>query len=376
VLEKASRRLAQWAERHGLVTWERRCDEPDILIITNVWPHHEKPAYGPFVRSTVDGLEAVGVKADVLFIRGYRSKIAYAVGAVMVAALSMARGRYRLVHSQGGETAVVARLYMRAPAVASYLGSDLLAPNEGGWWFRLSCRVRSEVLRRHAVLMTATSTKSHEMESVLPRRAQRRNSVIRDGIDLDRFVPSDREMARGRLGWKLDARIVLFAGRASSPEKRLWLAREAVEIARRELPDLELAVVSDARPDEMPLYYSAADCLLHTSASEGSPNVVKEALACNLPIVATPAGDITQLVEQARPGAVVPADARALASEVVRCCRVATRSNGRSLVWGMDLETAARATLTLYRSVEPGFPKRPGKPSNAPMASATAPGGR
>ncbi|HME05357.1 MAG TPA: hypothetical protein VKG38_20200, partial [Solirubrobacteraceae bacterium] len=194
------------------MTWERRCDEPDILFITNVWPHPEKPAYGTFIKASVEGLEAVGVRADVLFIRGYSGKIAYAVGALLVTALGMTRGRYTLVHSQGGETALVARLYMRAPVIASYLGSDLLAPNEGDWRLRAKCRVQSAAIRTHAVLMAATSTKSHEMESVLPRRAQRRNSVIRDGIDLDKFVPSDRETARKRLGWRLGARIVLFAG--------------------------------------------------------------------------------------------------------------------------------------------------------------------
>jgi teichuronic acid biosynthesis glycosyltransferase TuaC len=206
--------------------------------------------------------------------------------------------------------------------------------------------------------MTATTTKSRHMESVLPRRARLRNRVIPDGIDLSDFAPIDREAARMRLNWNRDAPIVLFAGRAD-PIKRLWLARETVELARRELPDLELAVVSGVAPDEMPLYYSAADCLLHTSSSEGSPNVVKEALACNLPIVATPVGDIEELVQHARPGAVVPADARVLSLEVIRCCRVPTRSNGRALTNGLDLESAATATLALYRSVKRDFATRP-----------------
>jgi len=113
----------------------------------------------------------------------------------------------------------------------------------------------------------------------------------------------------------------------------------------------------------MPLYYSAADCLLHTSASEGSPNVIKEALACNLPIVATPAGDIEQLVEQARPGAVVRADAHALALELVRRCRAPIRSNGRTHTNGLDLENAATATLSLYRSLAGDFARRPRQPA-------------
>jgi glycosyltransferase involved in cell wall biosynthesis len=196
------------------------------------------------------------------------------------------------------------------------------------------------------------------MEAVLPRGARVRNRVIPDGVELREFAPIDREVARIHLNWSREASVVLFAARAH-PIKRLWLAREAVKLARRELPDLQLAVVSNAAPGEMPLYYSAADCLLHTSSSEGSPNVIKEALACNLPIVATPAGDIEQLVKGAQPGAVVPADARALALELVRCCRVPARSNGRTLTNGLDLESAATATLDLYRSVKRDFATRP-----------------
>ena len=348
---RISRWATGWIKCCRFVTWERRYDDPDLLTITNLWPHREKPAYGPFVRTSVDGLEAVGMRSDVLFIRGYMGLRAYIYGALIVMLLRVAKLDYPLVHAHGGETALVARLYPGAPVVASYLGSDLLAPQEGGWRLRMKCRVQSAILRRHAVLMTATTTKTHEMDAKLPRCARARNKVIPDGIDLDHFAPSDRRTARARLGWSPDARIVMFAGRAESPEKRLWLAREAVEIAQGELHDLELKVVSGANPDDMPVYYSAADCLLHTSASEGSPNVIKEALACDLPVVATPAGDIEQLVAGARPGAVVPADARTLAKEIVACCREPKRSNGRSLTSGMGVADAAEATFALYRSV-------------------------
>lgn len=343
-------RLGEWLERRGLFTWERRGCRSGLLTITNVWPHDGNPAYGPFVKRSVAGLDAAGVVGDVLFIRGYKGRRAYLAAAAFMAMLRVTK-RYALVHAHGGEAALVARLYTGAPVVASYLGSDLLAPAEGGRRIALGRRVRSALLRRHAALMTATTTKTREMEDVLPRRARLHNRVIADGIQLDRFRPIDRELARSRLGWPLGSPIVLFCGRAASPVKRLWLAEQAVSLARADLGDLQLMIASGVEPDAMPDYYSAADCLLHTSASEGSPNVIKEALACNLPIVATPAGDIERLVAGARPGGVVDADARALAREVVRCCRDPTRSNGRSLAGGMTLQSAAAATVDLYRSL-------------------------
>jgi teichuronic acid biosynthesis glycosyltransferase TuaC len=347
-------RFGDWLERRGLFTWERRGSRAVLLTITNVWPHDANPAYGPFVKRSVDGLDALGAVGDVLFIRGYKGFRAYVATAVFVGILRATK-RYALVHAHGGETALVARLYTGAPVVASYLGSDLLAPQEGGWRIALGRRVRSALLRRHARLMTATTTKTLEMEELLPRAACQRNRVIADGIQLDRFKPIGQDLAREHLGWPLGSPIVLFCGRAASPVKRLWLAEQAVSLARIDLEDLQLMIASGVEPDEMPYYYSAADCLLHTSASEGSPNVIKEALACNLPIVATPAGDIERLLVGAAPGAIVEADAHALAREVIRCCRNPSRSNGRSLTGGMTVQSAAAATLDLYRSLSDHF---------------------
>jgi teichuronic acid biosynthesis glycosyltransferase TuaC len=341
-------------ERRGLLTWERRCSEAGLLTITNMWPNDEDPTYGPFIKRSVDGLGALGIDGDVLFIRGNQGFAAYVGAAVFVGMLRVAKN-YALVHAHGGETGLVARLYSGAPVVTSYLGSDLLAPQEGGSLLKLSRRVRSVMLRQHARLMTATTTKTQEMEAVLPARARRRNWVIPDGIDLERFKPIDRGIARAHLGWSPDSRIVLFAGRPNCAIKRPWLAEQAAGLARADLPDLELVIASGVDPDEMPYHYCAADCLLHTSASEGSPNVIKEALACNLPIVATPAGDIERLVAGARPGGVLEADAGALAREVIACCRTPIRSNGRSLTRDMSLETAAAATLNLYQSLSDRF---------------------
>lgn len=342
-------------ERRGLISWERRSDEGGLLTITNAWPHREYPAYGPFIKRTVDGLEALGVESDVLFVRGYRGVGAYTGAAMLVGVLRVTK-RYTIVHAHGGEAGLIARLYTGAPVVTSFLGSDLLAPQEGGWRLALRRRVRSAVLRQHARLMTATTTKTREMEAVLPRRVRDRNAVIPDGISLDDFKPIDRDVARAHLKWDPGARIVVFVGGRDCAIKRPWLAEQAAALARAELNDLELVVVSGVDPDEMPYYYSAADCLLHTSASEGSPNVIKEALACNLPIVATPAGDIERLVAGVQPGSVVEADPGALARDVVSCCREPVRSNGRTVTDEMSLHTAASATLDLYRSLADCFP--------------------
>jgi teichuronic acid biosynthesis glycosyltransferase TuaC len=106
-------------------------------------------------------------------------------------------------------------------------------------------------------------------------------------------------------------------------------------------------------PDEMPILMSACDCLLLTSSIEGSPNVVKEALMCNLPVVATPAGDVRELLESVRPSWLCDPTPGALASALVECLREPQRSNGRDTAAWLDIEEVAQRVLGLYAELAP-----------------------
>jgi teichuronic acid biosynthesis glycosyltransferase TuaC len=347
--------VLDWLDKRQLVTWAHRDDGARLLAITNLWPSEEQPAYGPFISAAVDALRKQGLACDVLFIRGYRSPVAYVAGAFASLLMPLAYPhKYLLVHCHGGETALAARFFLGGPVVASYLGTDILGARVGGLRLRAKYWLRSRVLRMHAATMSATTTKSVEMEALLPSRARSRNRVIPDGVDRGRFCPRDRAHARAELGWTSDGTIVLFAGRAEAVEKRLWLAREVVHIAGIAIPDIELRIASSVPPNLMPLHYAAADCLLHTSVSEGSPNVVKEALACDLPVVATPAGDVRELLRDVEACAVSEVDPIALAGALVDILALHRPSNGRERTEHLSIDLIAKRTIECYRAL--GFP--------------------
>ncbi len=347
--------IARWVvstlDRRGWLTWESTDPAARILILTNAWPDRQFPARAAFMRYAFEGLAAAGVPTDVLYLRGYRGKRSYLLGCLVMALLRHAApGKYELVHSHGGETALVARFFSSAPVLASYWGTDLLGVGEGPIGIRIRFGLRARLLRAHALLMTATTTKSAEMESVLPRRARTRNWVIADGVDRARFAPGDRGLARRALGWSGDRPVAISVGRPVS-SKRLWLAESAVNHAANEIEGLTWRALSEVPPEQMPDHYNAADVLVHTSASEGSPNVVKEALACNLPVIATAAGDIPELLRGVEPSAVCAANAESLASQIVRVLRAQRRSNGRERTTHLGLDRVAECTIACYRSL-------------------------
>jgi teichuronic acid biosynthesis glycosyltransferase TuaC len=214
-------------------------------------------------------------------------------------------------------------------------------------------RLRRGILRVQSLLLTATLTKSREMEGALPASVAARNAVVPNGVDRGHFTPLDRDEARDRLGWNSSERVVLFAADPAVERKRFWLAQAACNAAAEEVGEIRLHVATGVDPAEMPILMSAADCLLLTSSIEGSPNVVKEALMCDLPVVSTPVGDVDELLQGVEPSWIREAEPEALAGALVDCLVDPRRSNGRHASAWLGSDAIAERVLALYAELAP-----------------------
>ena len=137
----------------------------------------------------------------------------------------------------------------------------------------------------------ATIVKSERTRSQLDRDLP----VIPNGVNLDRFTIIDQDKAREMVGFEKEKKYVIFVSDPARPEKQFGLAKEAVN----QLNDssVQLVPVYNKTHDEVVYYMCAANVLLMTSSCEGSPNVIKEAMACNCPIVVTDVGDVQWVMD-------------------------------------------------------------------------------
>lgn len=322
-----------------------------VLFVTNMWPDDVRPWRGTFVKRQAESLEAAGVSVDTVAIRSHLRRSAYLTSAPQVVKLNR-DCPYDLVHAHYGYSALVGRLQLSAPLVITYWGTDLNAkPTHSGASLTLKSRIEVAVFRQLARVAAASMTQSDEMELALPLSARRRNHVVPAGIDLERFRRLERDVARRRLGWDLEEKVILFAANPELATKNFPLAQEVHRRAAATVPGLRLRVAWGLEPEEMPTWMSAADALLFTSRLEGSPNVVKEAMASELPVVATPAGDVEKVIGET-PGCAVRAPDPQLLSEAV----VAALDHGRApaarrAVAPLALPAVARRIVAIYESV-------------------------
>lgn len=241
---------------------------------------------------------------------------------------------YDVVHANYGLTAPMALAQPNRPVVVSFWGSDLLG-NVG--------RLSGVCARRADAVIVMSQGMADQLECEC--------HVIPHGIDLELFRPIPRRQARELVGWRDDARQVLFPYAAQRPAKDYPRARRVVERARDRLDEeIELQTLHDVPHARMPLYLNAADTLLLTSKSEGSPNSVKEALACNLPVVTTDVGDVRERLSGVDPAHVCESD-DALVDGLIDVLERGEPSNGRDAVQSLGLEQMAERIQAVYDSV-------------------------
>jgi glycosyltransferase involved in cell wall biosynthesis len=310
-----------------------------VLMVLPVDGHGRMAAVERQIRS----IAALGIDTNVLEVRG-RRRLKY-----LETLPRLVRGSRSadLIHAHYGYCGWLARLNLRKPLVVSFMGSDLLGVATAAGTVTRTSRAIVGLDKLLARIADAVIVKSPEMAQTISRV---KAHVIPNGVDLDSFVPFSRERAREELRWTSGHRV-LFPGCVAEARKGYELARAAADRAAELLGErIELVPLCDVAAAQVPLYLNACDAMLMTSFWEGSPNAVKEAMACNLPVVSVPVGDVPELIGDVRGCAVCSRDSEQLARSLAEVLAAGAPSDGREALRrkGLDLESAARRVQAVY----------------------------
>jgi len=317
-----------------------------VLMITSEWPTLERPLDVPFLVQQVAFLRQAGVEVEVFSFRGARNPINY-LKAWWRLRKTLDPGKYDVVHAQFGQAGLLP-WPKRLPLVITFHGCEVLGVKGPDGITTLPGKFMQKLSYLVARGANAVIIVSNQMRQYLPKKEMH---VLPTGVDLASLPIISQADARKRMNLDLTERLVLFVGNPESQRKRYSLAREAMDILSKRL-DARLILGWNMTHDEVLMMMQACDVMIVASRQEGSPTVVKEALACDLPIVSVVVGDVPERLEGID-GCEICVDDRpeTIAAALERVLNRGRRINGRQVMHELDEPVLAQKLIGIYRSV-------------------------
>ena len=318
-----------------------------VLMVTGMYPTEQNPHACTFIKTQVDSLIAAGLEVEVIHPRPGPVPLRYASAAIQTF-LKTLTGRFDIVNGHYGLWCLAARLQWTTPVVASFLGGDLMGElyAAGGLGKKAQLVMHaSRWLCRH---VDAVIVKSEEMKRAAPGNTI---FVIPNGVDFELFRPIARGAARAALGWDQDRCYILFGNDPNAYRKNFPLAQATIERLRARGIAADLVVASGLPQTKVVYYLNASNALLLPSMYEGSPNVVKEAMACNVPVVATDVGDVSQVIGHTKGCIVCSSDADALAAGLETALGHTEPTTGISDIQHLECSVVGRQVIAAYTHV-------------------------
>jgi teichuronic acid biosynthesis glycosyltransferase TuaC len=318
-----------------------------VLIATSIYPTKENPVRGTFVRTQVEYLKRAGVEVELLVLQGRSRKLMYPKAALELRR-RLADRSIDLVHAHYSYVGIIARTQWKVPVVVSYCGDDILGTMNVRGTPTLFSGLAVFAGRLLSNQADGVIVKSPEMASRLKRKDVH---VIPNEIDFEVFRPKDKGQARAILGLDPRKKYLLFAADPEIPVKRYPLAKAIADEMSLQDPAIELLVVYKEPQERLPLFMNACDALVFTSYQEGSPNVVKQAMACNLPIASTDVGDVREIIGNTRWCYICKPDVQGFSQCLADILRHRERTPGREQVQHLSGPAVAQRIIAVYEQV-------------------------
>ena len=302
----------------------------NILFISS---GNSKDGISTITKNQGESLKQIGLEVDYFTIKG-KGLIGY-LNNLKSLKSKINLGNYDVIHAHYSLSAFLAALSGAKPIVSSLMGSDVKAMPLYRIWIKLFATFFWKV----------TIVKSQDMKKSL---GLKKVYVVPNGVDFKRFKPLNKITCQANLGWDQSKKHILFAANPEIKIKNFKLAKKAIDLLINK--KIEVHFLKNIKNEEVLYHYNASDVVLLTSIYEGSPNVIKEAMACNCPIVSTNVGDICQIISRTEGCYITSFDPIEISKKIINAFDY-TKTTGRKDITKLRREKIADRLKNIYRKI-------------------------
>ncbi len=301
-----------------------------VLIVSNI-----NGCY-PFVNEQVSAIREYGLQVEYYGIVG-KGAIGYLKN-LKGLKTKIKEFNPDVIHAHYGLSGLLANLQRKVPVVTTYHGSDINIP---------SIRRLSKIAIRLSKFNIFVSEKTKNLVN-----SKFNSDLIPCGIDMKLYGDLSRSVVRQKYNYTDKEQLVLFAGAFANQVKNARLAQEAVSL----LPNVKLIELKGyTRSQVIELMY-ASDVFLMTSFTEGSPQVIKEAMACCRPIVSTDVGDVRWVMGDTNGCYICSYDSQDCADKIKQALEFSENNNQtngckRIEALGLDNKIVAKKIIEIYNNI-------------------------
>ena len=288
----------------------------------------------PFIKEQVNSLKQFGTSIDYYLIQG-KGPVGYLKNYFPLLE-KLKQFKPNIIHAHYGYSGLLSLLQRIIPVVCTFHGTDVSLPQNRILSFLVSRLAKENIF----------------VHSSQPRllKYEKTINLIPCGVDMNRFHPIDRNQARLKLKLDLKKKYILFSSSFNNAIKNYPLAKKAIQILG---DNIELIELKNYSRTEVNLLMNSCDALLVTSHSETGPLVVKEAMACNCPVISVDVGNVRELVYGVSNCCIVDPFPEEIAAAIMNIVSIDKRSSGRvKLLQIKDrMEDVARRIIRIYHRI-------------------------